>query len=211
METTRDIQFMHDDIVVSRQGYTGEDGFEISLPNSHIDDFMDALLKVKDNNGKPVAIPAGLGARDTLRLEAGLCLYGNELKEDISPIKSCLGWTISQRRRQELGFLGAAMVKEHLAEGVNRKRCGFVGDKVPIRPNTELFLANADGSAGEYVGKVTSGTVTPTLNKAIGMAYVNLPFNKVNTELVAMVRDKPQKVTVAKMPFVPTNYFHGKQ
>jgi aminomethyltransferase len=99
------------------------------------------------------------------------------------------------------------MVQQHLQEGVSRKRCGFVGDKVPIREETELFTVNTDGSQGEYVGKVTSGTVTPTVGKAIGMAYVNTPFNKQNTELIAVVRDKPHKVKVTKMPFVPTNYY----
>lgn len=191
MESTRDIQFMHDDIIVSRCGYTGEDGFEVSLPNHHIEEFMDALFDVKDQNGIQVARPVGVGARDTLRLEAGLCLYGNELKEDISPVKAMLSWTISKRRKEELGFLGSHLVKTHLEEGVTRKRCGFIGDKVPIRENTELFTSNADGTAGEYVGKVTSGMVTPTVGKAIGMAYVNTPHNKFDTELVAMVRDKP--------------------
>lgn len=136
MESTRDITYMHDDVIVSRCGYTGEDGFEVSLNNHHVEEFMDAVLGVKGNGGKPLAIPVGLGARDSLRLEAGLCLYGNELKEDISPVKAMLSWTISKRRKEELGFLGDDMVKKHLTEGVNRKRCGFVGDKVPIREDT---------------------------------------------------------------------------
>jgi aminomethyltransferase len=91
---------MHDDIIVSRCGYTGEDGFEVSLPNHHVEEFMDKVLAVKNGNGSKIAMPAGLGARDTLRLEAGLCLYGNELKEDISPIKAMLRWTISKRRQE---------------------------------------------------------------------------------------------------------------
>mgnify|MGYP003706732843 CR=1 FL=1 len=105
---------MHDEITVSRCGYTGEDGFEVSLPNHHVEQFMDALLAVKGESGEALARPAGLGARDTLRLEAGLCLYGHEMKEDISPIKAMLAWTISKRRREELGFLGADMVSKHL-------------------------------------------------------------------------------------------------
>ena len=118
-----------------------------------------------------------------------------------------LAWTISKRRKEELGFLGADMVSKHISEGVPRKRCGFVGGKVPIREDTELFNMNADGSAGDYVGKVTSGTVTPSVGAAIGMAYVNTPFNKFKTELVAKVRGKDMKVVVQKMPFWPTNYY----
>jgi aminomethyltransferase len=207
MEFTQELQFNNDDISISRCGYTGEDGFEVSVPNEAAEKFMDALLAVQDPNGSAIAKPVGLGARDSLRLEAGLCLYGNELKEDISPIKSMLAWTISKRRREELGFLGAHMVKQHLEEGVPRKRCGFIGDKVPIREGTELFSKNSDGSAGEYVGKVTSGIVTPTVGKAIGMAFVNTPHNKFKTELLAEVRGKHQPITVRKMPFVPAKYY----
>ena len=207
MEATEDLQFNHDNLIVSRCGYTGEDGFEISLPNRQAEAFMDALFSVKDENGNQLAKPAGLGARDTLRLEAGLCLYGHELKEDISPVKAMLSWTISKRRKEELGFLGDAMVKQHMEEGIERKRCGFIGDKVPIREGTELFDLKADGSAGEYVGGVTSGMVTPTVGKAIGMAYVNTPSNKFKTELIAKVRGKDHKVTICKMPFVPSNYY----
>jgi aminomethyltransferase len=136
MECTKDLHFKHDELIVSRCGYTGEDGFEVSLPNHQAEPFMDRLLAAKDEHGNALAVPVGLGARDSLRLEAGLCLYGNELKEDISPIKAMLGWTISKRRKEELGFLGGAMVKVHLEEGVQRKRCGFIGGKVPIREET---------------------------------------------------------------------------
>jgi aminomethyltransferase len=207
MEFTQDIAFNNDDIMISRCGYTGEDGFEVSLPNEAVEKFMDRLLEVKDSDGNVLARPAGLGARDSLRLEAGLCLYGHELKEDISPIKAMLSWTISKRRREELGFLGEAMVKSHMEEGVDRKRCGFIGDKVPIREGTELFSKNEDGTPGEYVGKVTSGMVTPTVGKAIGMAFVNTPFNKFKTELLAEVRGKHHNVRVRKMPFVQCNYY----
>jgi len=207
METTHDLLFKHDEIIVSRCGYTGEDGFEVSLPNAQAEAFMDKLLAVKAADGTPVAVPCGLGARDSLRIEAGLCLYGNELKEDISPIKAMLAWTISKRRREELGFLGDTMVKLHLDEGVTRKRCGFVGDKIPVRGGTELFLKKGDGSVGDMVGYVTSGTVGPSVGKAVGMAFVDTPHNKFNTELLAMVRGKPTPVTVNKMPFVPAHYY----
>mmetsp|Transcript_13392 Transcript_13392/g.22807 ORF Transcript_13392/g.22807 Transcript_13392/m.22807 type:complete len:135 (-) Transcript_13392:198-602(-) len=134
---------------------------------------MEALWSVKTEDGSQVAVPVGLGARDSLRLEAGLCLYGHELDEDISPIEALLAWTISKRRRESLGFLGSETVKKHMTEGVSKKRCGFIGEKIPIREGTEVFTTD-----GAKVGTVTSGTKVPTLNKAIGMAYVDLPFNK---------------------------------
>jgi len=135
-------------------------------------------------------------------LEAGLCLYGHELNEDISPIEAMLAWTISKRRKESFGFLGDHLVKKHLAEGVTKKRCGFIGDKIPIREGTELFLPD-----GTKVGMVTSGTKGPSLNKAIGMAYVDVPHQKFKTELIAKVRGKDNKITVRKMPFYPSNYF----
>jgi len=149
MESTNGTSYKREEIILTRCGYTGEDGFEVSLPNTIVEPFMNSLLKVQDENGIQLAQPIGLGARDSLRLEAGLCLYGNELLEDISPIKAMLAWTISKRRKEEFGFLGFEMVKKHMDEGVPRKRCGFVGDKLPIREGTELFLKNADGSAGD--------------------------------------------------------------
>jgi len=101
-----------------------------------------------------------------------------------------LAWTISKRRKESFGFLGDDVVKKHIAEGVSRKRCGFIGDKLPIREGVELFLTNEDGKAGEKVGHVTSGTKGPSIEKAIGMAYVNVPHNKFKTELIAKVRGK---------------------
>ena len=202
MEATEDITFKNDNIIVSRCGYTGEDGFEVSLPNTQVEAFMDRLWTVKGENNEQLARPVGLGARDSLRLEAGLCLYGHELDEDISPIKAMLSWTISKRRKEELGFLGEEMVKVQMEQGVKRKRCGFVGDKVPVREGTLLYTQE-----GDLVGEVSSGTVTPTLGKACGMAYVRTPFNKFNTDLVARVRDKDVPIKIQKMPFVPTNYY----
>lgn len=142
-----------------------------------------------------------------MRLEAGLCLYGHELNDDISPIEAMLAWTISKRRKQTFGFLGDHLVKKHINDGVSRKRCGFVGDKIPIREGAELFLPNEEGKAGEKVGVVTSGTKGPSINKAIGMAYVNVPHNKFKVDLIAVVRGKEQKVKINKMPFWPSNYF----
>lgn len=133
MECTQDLKYDKQDIILSRCGYTGEDGFEISVPNSHIEAFMESLWAIKAEDGEQVAQPIGLGARDSLRLEAGLCLYGHELTETISPIEAMLAWTISKRRKESFGFLGDHLVKKHLSDGVSRKRCGFVGNKVPVR------------------------------------------------------------------------------
>lgn len=163
---------------------------------------MESLWKVKDGSGAQIAAPVGLGARDSLRLEAGLCLYGHELEEDISPIEAMLAWTISKRRKESLGFLGDQLVKKHMTEGVTRKRCGFVGGGAPVREGTELFLED-----GTKVGTVTSGTKGPTIGKAVGMAYVDVPHQKFKTELIAKVRGKDNKVVVSKMPFVPSNYY----
>ena len=202
MESTQDLKFNGKPIIVSRCGYTGEDGFEVSVINADIEQFMDKLWEPKDGNGESIAVPVGLGARDSLRLEAGLCLYGHELEEDISPIEAMLAWTISKRRKESFGFLGDHLVKKHIAEGVTKKRCGFIGDKVPIREGADLYLPS-----GEKVGHVTSGTKGPSLGKAVGMAYVDVPHNKFKTELVAKVRGKDYPVTIKKMPFWPSNYY----
>lgn len=206
MESTQDLEYKHDDTIVTRCGYTGEDGFEVSISNRLAPAFMEEVLAVQDENGQALAFAAGLGARDSLRLEAGLCLYGHELLESITPVSAMLTWTISKRRKEEFGFIGDQVVKKELADGVSVKRCGFIGDKVPIREGTELFTS-VNGKAGELVGHVTSGTVGPSVGKAVGMAYVNTPHNKFNTELVAKVRNKEYPVTVRKMPFVAANYY----
>lgn len=206
MESTQDLSFKHDDTIVTRCGYTGEDGFEVSISNRLAPAFMEQVLAVKGEDGKSLAYAAGLGARDSLRLEAGLCLYGHELLETITPVSAMLTWTISKRRKEQGGFIGDNIVLEQLEKGVNTKRCGFIGDKVPVREGTELFTS-VNGKAGELVGHVTSGTVGPSIGKAIGMAYVNAPHNKFNTELVAKVRNKEYVVNIRKMPFVPANYY----
>jgi len=203
MESTQDIKFNGNGTIVSRCGYTGEDGFEVSVANADIEAFMEGLWKIKDaTTGEQIAYPVGLGARDSLRLEAGLCLYGHELTETISPIEAMLAWTISKRRKESLGFLGDHLVKEHMDQGVTTKRCGFIGDKVPIREGTELF-----SKEGQRVGTVTSGTKGPSVGKAVGMAYVDVPHNKFKTELTAKVRGKEYQITVKKMPFFPSNYY----
>lgn len=146
------------DLVISRLGYTGEDGFEVAVPNTKIEQFMDQLMAIQDN-GAPLNQMVGLGARDSLRLEAGLCLYGHDLNEKISPIEAALMWTISKRRQKEGGYLGSGIVNTHIAEGVAQKRCGFVAEgKLPVREGAEIF------SNGKKVGHVTSGGPSPCLN-----------------------------------------------
>lgn len=136
--TSQEIKFQDSIIRVSRCGYTGEDGFEVSVPEKQIFNFVTALEASKDSNGNAVAKWVGLGARDTLRLEAGLCLYGHELNEDISPIEAVLGWTISKRRKEQGGFLGYETVKKHLEQGVKSKRAGIIVEGPPARDGVEL-------------------------------------------------------------------------
>ena len=202
MTCTQELLFDGAPITLSRCGYTGEDGFEVSVPNERIEAFMEALLAVKDAEGQ-VAECVGLGARDSLRLEAGLCLYGHDISEEVSPVEGMLLWTISKRRREEGGFLGYETVKQHIDEGVSRKRCGFVVDgKLPVREGAELWTPDL----ATRVGTVTSGVPGPTFQQPVGMAYCDTPFNKFKTELVAKVRNKTIPVRVRKMPFVAANY-----
>jgi aminomethyltransferase len=145
----------------------------------------------------------GLGARDSLRLEAGLCLYGHDINEGTSPIEAALAWTISKRRKEQGGYLGSDIVSKHIAEGVSAKRCGFVAEgKLPVREGAEIFHEE------RKVGYVTSGGPSPCLNnQGIGMAYVETPLNKLRTQLTAVVRGKQIPITVKKMPFVPARYY----
>ena len=159
MTCTTDLKFDGGNLIFSRCGYTGEDGFEVSVPNDKVENFMESLIEYNDIDGKSIAECAGLGARDSLRLEAGLCLYGHDISESVSPIEAMLAWTISKRRREEGGFLGHAKVKQHLEEGVSRKRCGFfVQGKLPPREGAELW----DSKLEKKVGVVTSGVPGPT-------------------------------------------------
>ena len=200
--TSRLMAYQNEQIRVSRCGYTGEDGFEVSIPESLSRVFAEIVTSTKDQKGEQLAHWVGLGARDTLRLEAGLCLYGHELSEDISPIEAVLGWTISKRRKEQGGFLGYETVKKHLEQGVKKKRAGFVVDGPPARDGVEIHSKD-----GQVVGKVTSGAPSPSLKKSIGQAYINVPHNKLETELQVMVRGKAYPLHVKKMPLVPNRYY----
>jgi aminomethyltransferase len=188
---------------VTRCGYTGEDGFEISVDMKNAVALAEMLYK------HPEVQQCGLGARDSLRLEAGLCLYGNDLDETINPAEGALMWTIGgpkSRRRTEQGFLGADKFLE--ADGKlkkqSKKRVGITGMKAPARGHTEIFSA-ADPS--KKVGEITSGGFGPTYGKALAMGYVDVDCSKEGTGLLLSVRGKMLPAEVCKTPFVETNYF----
>ena len=184
---------------LTRTGYTGEDGFEISLPPAQAESFAQALLA--DERVKLI----GLGARDSLRLEAGLCLYGHDIDEETTPAEADLLWSISKRRRAEGGFPGTSIVQAQIADGAPRKRVGLALDgKAPAREGAEI----AD-STGAIVGRVTSGGFAPSLGRPIAMGYVESASSAPGTPLSILVRGKPLPARVVSMPFIPTRYFRG--
>jgi aminomethyltransferase len=180
---------------ISRSGYTGEDGFEISIPAEHVAAFADALC------AQPEVKPIGLGARDSLRLEAGLPLYGHDMNPDIDPVEGNASFAISKRRREEGGFPGATRILKALADGPSRKLVGLtVEGKLPVREGAPIFAGDAQ------VGVITSGGFAPTVNAPIAMGYVDNPHNIMNSKLEAEVRGKRIAITVAPMPFIPHRY-----
>ncbi|MGH6782315.1 MAG: glycine cleavage system aminomethyltransferase GcvT [Sphingomonadaceae bacterium] len=181
---------------LSRSGYTGEDGYEISAAANRIGEIWDALLL------DPRVKPIGLGARDSLRLEAGLCLYGHDIDTTTSPVEAGLNWSIQKRRREEGGFPGAARIQREFAEGVSRVRIGLLPEgRAPAREGADIATPE-----GEIVGKVTSGGFGPTLNAPCAMGYVAKAHSAPGTRLDLIVRGKPLPATVAPMPFVPNRY-----
>jgi len=187
---------------VTRCGYTGEDGVEISVPESEVVNVVDAIMA---SEGSPAL--AGLGARDSLRLEAGLCLYGNDITEETSPIEGGLTWVIPKSRRvaERATYPGAAVILGHLKDGVTRRRVGLKSQGPPARGGTNIL-----GPDGEVVGVVTSGCPSPSLGGNVAMGYVEKNVAKVGTKLQLQVRNKKVETTVTKMPFVPANYYHLK-
>lgn len=185
---------------VTRTGYTGEDGFEISVPNEGAVDMCKKLLAIDEADVRM----AGLGARDALRLEAGLCLYGNDLDEDTTPIEAGLTWTIGKRRREKCDFVGGEVIKDQLEnkDRVTERRVGILAEGAP--PRNGAIVKSVDGT---QVGYVTSGAVSPVLGKNVAMGYVQKAYAKAGTELKVVVRNKESNAVVAKMPFVPTSYY----
>ncbi|KAJ3099343.1 hypothetical protein HDU97_003268 [Phlyctochytrium planicorne] len=185
---------------VSRCGYTGEDGFEISV------DHRDAAALSKLFLDHSAVKLAGLGARDSLRLEAGLCLYGHDINDETTPVEAGLAWTIAKRRREEGGFLGSKHILSQLQKGapITKRRIGLIVEGAPAREFAPIATA-----AGEVIGAVTSGCPAPSIKKNVAMGYVKGGYHKQGTELTVLVRNKPQKATVVKMPFVEHRYFRG--
>jgi aminomethyltransferase len=181
---------------VSRSGYTGEDGFEISVPAADAEALAGKLL------AEPEAAPAGLAARDTLRLEAGLCLYGNDIDMLTSPVEAGLAWTIPKRRREALDFPGATAIHDHLVHGPTRLRVGIRPQgRTPARAGTDIAAPD-----GTQAGTITSGTVSPTLGAPIAMGYVRRDLATEGAPLVLLVRGQRLAALQAPLPFVPHRF-----
>ena len=191
---------------VTRSGYTGEDGFEISVHAMQAEALAHALL------AQPEVKPVGLGARNSLRLEAGLCLYGNDIDTSTTPVEAGLNWALQKVRRADGaragGFPGATKILAQLAGGTGapaRKRVGLVAlERIPVRDHTEL-----QELGGKRIGEVTSGLLGPTIDKPVAMGYVAPEFAALGSRINAIVRGKPVPMEVVAMPFVPTRYFRG--
>ena len=188
-------------LAVTRSGYTGEDGYEISIPSGDAVRITEMLLAEQDIE------LAGLGARDSLRLEAGLCLYGHDIDETTTPVEAALLWSIAKRRREEGGFPGADVIREQIADGVTRKRVGILPDgKAPAREGTGI--TDADGT---IIGTVTSGGFGPSAGGPVAMGYVAAGNTEKDTPVNLVVRDKPRPGRIASMPFVPNRYYRGQE
>ena len=184
---------------VTRSGYTGEDGYEISVPNDRAEELARKLL------GEDEVEAIGLGARDSLRLEAGLCLYGNDIDTTTTPVEGDLNWIINKRRRAEGGFKGADVILDQLEHGADRKRVGIKPEgKAPAREHTSIL--NTDG---EEIGEITSGGFGPTVDAPIAMGYVAIEFAAPGTKVDLMVRGKARPAEVVELPFAPHRYFRG--
>jgi aminomethyltransferase len=191
------------DCFVTRSGYTGEDGFEISVPAERAEALARRLLAEDE------VAPIGLGARDTLRLEAGLCLYGQDIDGQTTPVEAGLAWALSKARRRggarPGGYPGAEVILRQLDEGAARRRVGIRAQgRVPVRAGAELL----DGE-GKRVGRVTSGAFGPTVGGPVAMGYVEAACARPQTRLVALVRNKPYAVEVVELPFVRQRYYRG--
>ncbi len=200
------LQIEQIDCLVTRSGYTGEDGFEISVPARQAESLARALL------AQPEVKPIGLGARNSLRLEAGLCLYGNDIDASTTPVEASLAWAIQKVRRsggaRVGGFPGAKKILQQLDGGLNlltRKRVGLLAQqRIPVREPAQLL-----SPAGEQVGAVTSGLLGPSIDQPIAMGYVSPAWAHIGAQLFAMVRGKQVPMLVSPMPFCPTHYFRG--
>jgi aminomethyltransferase len=190
------------DCFVSRSGYTGEDGFEISVPAGHAETLTNVLLT------DPAVLPIGLGARDSLRLEAGLCLYGHDIDAETTPVEGALEWSVQKSRRsggaRAGGFAGADRILAQFENGASRRRVGLRPEgRAPVREGAALF---ADATSSEPIGRVTSGGFGPSLNAPVAMGYVPISHAATGSSVFAEVRGQRLPVQVASMPFVPNTY-----
>lgn len=186
-------------VFVTRSGYTGEDGFEISIPAEAAEDFARALL------AEPEVEAIGLGARDSLRLEAGLCLYGHDIDTTTTPIEAALAWTVSKSRREKADFPGAAVIMRQLSDGAPRRRVGLLPDgRAPVREGASI----TDG-AGSAIGQVTSGGFAPSLERPVAMGYVAAAHAGPGSTVALDLRGRSVGAEVAKMPFVAPGYHRG--
>ena len=184
---------------ISRSGYTGEDGFEISLNNKDAPKLASILLD------EPEVEFAGLGARDSLRLEAGLCLYGHDMNEEIDPISASIIFAIGKHRRLEGGFIGDKKIQQIITNGAKQKRMGIIFEgRMPVREGAKLV-----DEQGNKIGYITSGTFSPILQKPIAMGYLPTEQAKIGTKTTAIVRNKQVNGEIVKMPFVANNYYRG--
>ena len=191
-------KYLNTNIFITRSGYTGEDGFEISIKNNYVEKFVEEIL----NNGAKMT---GLGARDTLRMEAGLCLYGNDIDINTTPIEANLKWAIS-KNRIDTDYPGSKIIKNQIQSGVEKIRVGIKPDnRVIARGNTKIF-SNED----KEIGKITSGTFGPSVDHSIAMGYVDNQYSDLNTKLFLEVRGKKIPANVCNLPFYKKNYVKGE-
>lgn len=197
-------KFQGQPFIITRSGYTGEDGFELSSTGPNVVAITKALLS------NPVVALAGLGARDSLRLEAGLCLHGHDINPNTTPLEATLMWTVHKRKAgdQRLNFIGEDVLNKQASDVKAktlkiRKRIGFMlNDAGVVREHCKVFTKD-----GQEVGETTSGSPSPSLKKSIGMAYIDQAYTAENTELFAEQRGKRFSLSIKKMPFVPSNYY----
>ena len=195
------INYKNENILISRSGYTGEDGFEIFIPNKVITEFINKILSYEET------LLCGLGSRDSLRLEAGLCLYGNELNENISPIQANLGWAIPKSRIKQGGFKGHKRILNEINNGVNKKR---VGIKLKSKSILRSHMTLHDNKEFK-IGEITSGGFSPSLNISIAMAYIDTNIISEPIAINCLIRNNMEEVEITNLPFIQHNYKRGKQ
>ena len=190
--------FENQKVYITRSGYTGEDGFEISIAN----DFVDQLTRELINKGSKLI---GLGARDTLRLEAGLCLYGHDLDKDKTPVEANLKWAISKERISKGDFIGSDIIIKQLNDGVSKIRVGIKPEgRIIAREKTKIF-----NQSDVHIGEITSGTFGPSVNGPVAMGYVKNEFSKKNTKVFLKIRGKKHPASICSLPFYKESYVKG--